>query len=112
MTADSYLQAILAREAVDTSATSPVRGVQAVLQPVLNEWGGLQLRTVHPSGSFAKGTANHSGTDIDLFVSLKSDTTNTLKPNLYDAVQQVEGKGIHPQAAERLDQCARRWVRC
>ena len=64
MTADEYLQKILAREAVDTSATSPVRGVQAILQPLLNEWGGLQLRTVHASGSFAKGTANHSGTDI------------------------------------------------
>jgi MFS family permease len=57
MTADTYLQTILAREAVNTSATSPVRGVQATLQPILNEWGGLQLRTVHPSGSFAKGTA-------------------------------------------------------
>jgi hypothetical protein len=31
MTADSYLQTILAREAVNTSLTSPVRGVQAIL---------------------------------------------------------------------------------
>ena len=78
MSADSYLQTILAREAVDTSPTSPVRSAQATLQPVLNEWAGNQLRNVHPSGSFAKGTANRSGTDIDLFISLKSDTTNTL----------------------------------
>ena len=44
MSADTYLQTILAREAVDTSATSPVRSVQTTLQPLLNEWAGAQLR--------------------------------------------------------------------
>jgi predicted nucleotidyltransferase len=33
----------------------------------------------HPSGSFAKGKENKSGTDIDLFVSLLYDVTETLK---------------------------------
>ena len=37
------------------------------------------------SSSFAKGTANNSGTDIDLFVSLASTTTNPLK-ELYDSL--------------------------
>jgi hypothetical protein len=97
MTADEYLYAILRRDAVDTSATSPVRGVQAVLQPVLNEWGGLQLRAVHPSGSFAKGTANHSGTDIDLFVSLKSDATNTLKEIYTTLFNKLKEKGYTPK---------------
>lgn len=97
MTADAYLQTILAREAVNMTATSPVRGVQAILQPVLNEWGGLQLRTVHPSGSFAKGTANHSGTDIDLFISLKSDTTNTLKEIYTTLFNKMKEKGYAPK---------------
>ncbi len=97
MTADSYLQAILAREAVDTSATSPVRGVQAVLQPALNEWAGSQLRAVHPSGSFAKGTANRSGTDIDLFVSLKTDTTSTLKEIYTTLFNKLKEKGYTPK---------------
>jgi hypothetical protein len=78
---------------VDTSTTSPVRGVQAVLQPVLIEWAGNQLRGVHPSGSFAKGTANRSGTDIDLFISLKSDTTNTLKEIYTTLLNKMKAKG-------------------
>lgn len=97
MTADEYLQTILAREAVDTSATSPVRGVQATLQPILNEWAATQLRAVHPSGSFAKGTANRSGTDIDLFVSLKSDTTNPLKEIYTGLFQRMTAKGYAPK---------------
>jgi hypothetical protein len=97
MTADTYLQTILAREQVNTSATSPVRGVQATLQSILNEWAGAQLRTVHPSGSFAKGTANHSGTDIDLFISLKSDTTNTLKEIYTFLFNKMKEKGYTPK---------------
>ncbi len=79
MSADIDLKSILDQEAVDTSTTSPVRGVQAVLEPVLREWAGNMLVSVSPSGSFAKGTANRSGTDIDLFVSLSDRTTSTLK---------------------------------
>jgi hypothetical protein len=97
MTADTYLQNILVREAVDTSSTSPVRGVQAILQPILNQWAGVQLRAVHPSGSFAKGTANRSGTDIDLFVSLKSDTTSTLKDIYLSLFNMMKAKGYSPK---------------
>ena len=97
MSADTYLQTILAREAVNTSATSPVRGVQTVLQPTLNEWAGLQLRAVSPSGSFAKGTANHSGTDIDLFISLKSDTTNSLKEIYTSLLNKMKGASYTPK---------------
>ena len=97
MTADEYLQNILAREAVDTSATSPVRGVQTALQPILIKWAGTQLRGVHPSGSFAKGTANLSGTDIDLFISLKSDTTNQLKEIYSSLVEKMQAEGYAPK---------------
>jgi tRNA nucleotidyltransferase (CCA-adding enzyme) len=97
MTADSCLQTILAREAVDTSLTSPVRGVQAALQPMLNEWAGSQLRSVQPSGSFAKGTANPSGTDIDLFASLKSNTTNALKELYTRLFNKLKEKGYTPK---------------
>jgi tRNA nucleotidyltransferase (CCA-adding enzyme) len=97
MTADAYLQNILVREAVDASSTSPVRGVQANLQPILNQWAGMQLRAVHPSGSFAKGTANSSGTDIDLFVSLKSDTTSSLKDIYSSLFNIMKAKGYSPK---------------
>lgn len=79
MSGDQYLQQILAREAVDNSIFSPVHGVLTTLSPIITQWAGSQLRSITPSGSFAKGTANSSGTDIDLFISLHPTTTETLK---------------------------------
>jgi hypothetical protein len=79
MSGDDYLLGILAREQVDTSLTSPVWAAKQALMPVLSQWGGHFLQQVHPSGSFAKGTANRSGTDIDLFLSLSPNTRESLK---------------------------------
>lgn len=78
MTADQYLQNILYREAVDVSATSPVRDIQGAIRPLIQSWAGQHLRGISPSGSFAKGTANKSGTDIDLFISLAETATAPL----------------------------------
>lgn len=85
MTADEYLFGILARENVDTSPTSPVWAAKQMLMPVLAQWGGTYLQRIVPSGSFAKGTANRSGTDIDLFISLNPNTPDTLK-QIYDTL--------------------------
>ena len=53
--------------------------MQTILTPTLQSWAGDRLLTIHPSGSFMKGTAVLSGTDIDLFVSLSDQTSETLK---------------------------------
>lgn len=96
MTAEEYLNGVLAREAVDSSANSPVRGVRQTLLPTLQAWGGTALRSVEPSGSFAKGTANRSGTDIDLFVSLH-DTTTTSLSDIYSSLFKALGQaGYNP----------------
>jgi len=79
VSADTYLQSILDREAVDTSIFSPVRAVQVTLEPIIKKWANVSLVNVTPTGSFAKGTANRSGTDIDLFISLSSQTPETLR---------------------------------
>lgn len=95
MSADRYLQNILARETVDTGLYSPVRGVQDIVMPYLQQWGGQYLMAVSPSGSFAKGTANKSGTDIDLFVSVAPGTPNTLKEiygTLFNKMEQAGGQ--------------------
>ena len=78
MSADEYLGGILIREAVDRSINSPVRGVAQTLAPVIQSWSAGYLNSVSASGSFAKGTANKSGTDIDLFLSLASNTPSAL----------------------------------
>lgn len=97
MSADDYLQGILSREAVDTGIFSPVRSVQSEIQPVLAGWAGNKLIGVNPSGSFAKGTANKSGTDIDLFISLSEQTTETLK-DIYDKLfDKMNSTGYSPK---------------
>jgi hypothetical protein len=97
MTAEIYLQQILSREAVDTGPFSPVRGVQTSLDPILRRWAGSMLSNVSPSGSFAKGTANRSGTDIDLFISLSSQTTNTLKEIYESLFNTLKANGYTPK---------------
>jgi hypothetical protein len=95
--ADVYLQTILNREAVNTGPLSPVRNVQTTLAPIIQEWAGTQLVSITPSGSFAKATANHSGTDIDLFVSLAADTTNPLKEIYEGLFSRMVAKGYAPK---------------
>lgn len=85
MSTEIYLKQILDRERVDTGPQSPVRGVQAKLDPIFRSWAGIFLESVSPSGSFAKGTANRSGTDIDLFISLSSNTKESLK-EIYESL--------------------------
>lgn len=97
MTDNEYLEAILYRERVDTAFTSPIRRVQQVIGPLIQTWGGTYLRSVTPSGSFAKGTANKSGTDIDLFISLHSRTSETLK-QIYESLQKhLSSSGYKPR---------------
>jgi hypothetical protein len=97
MTADTYLQTILLREAVDTGPYSPVRGVITTIQPHVAAWAGRYLMSLNPSGSFAKGTANKSGTDIDLFLSLSSETPETLKQVFESLFQRMTEIGGQPR---------------
>ncbi len=96
MTADEYLQGILNREAVDTGLFSPVRGVQAVIDPIVRQWAGAMLLGVQPSGSFMKGTANKSGTDIDLVISISHQTSDTLKEIYQKLFARMKEKGYIP----------------
>lgn len=82
---EEHLRAVLARHWVDTGINSPVRAVQAILDPALRAWGGQYLVDIRPSGSFAKGTAVRGGTDIDIFVSLTSTLSSPLK-SIYDTL--------------------------
>jgi hypothetical protein len=97
MSADLYLQGILNREAVNTGLVSPVRAVQTTLAPTIQKWAGSYLLAVSPSGSFAKGTANLSGTDIDLFISL-SETTKESLGEIYESLAKtVQSAGYTPR---------------
>jgi len=95
--ADAYLTNILNRKAVDTSIFSPLFNVQATIQPLLNKWANRYLLDVRPSGSFSKGTANTSGTDIDLFISLSDQTPETLKEVYEKLFMYLKEQGYAPK---------------
>ena len=86
--ADRYLRGILQREAVDTSILSPLRQVQTTLWPTIWAWANGHLLDVSPSGSFSKGTANLSGTDIDLFISVSPNVVEGLR-EIYNTLERA-----------------------
>ena len=97
VTADDYLLQILVRESVNTGIFSPVRSVQATLESAIREWANRFLVSISPSGSFVKGTANKSGTDIDLFISLSPETKETLKEIYESLFIKLQKKGYAPK---------------
>lgn len=97
MTADQYLTNILIREVVDTGPQSRVRGVLVTLLPLIRRWAAQYLLDVQASGSFAKGTANKSGTDLDIFISLSSSNPLTLGETYENLFQFLAANGHQPK---------------
>jgi hypothetical protein len=93
MTADEYIFNVLNRYNVDISNGSPVITSAQAVYPILAIWANTQLHEVKYSGSHAKGTSIAGKTDTDLFISLKSDTTNTLKDIYYSLDKTMRNKG-------------------
>ena len=93
MTPDQYVESILAKYQVPRGPTSPAERLVAVVAAPLRTWAGQQLNALEYSGSYAKETGVHGVSDVDVFISLKSDTTNTLKEiynSLYSLAQRKE----------------------
>ena len=83
MTADEYLKQIIANKKAESMTLNDWRLIN--LKTVLNNWAGQQLSELKQSGSSAKGTAVKGIADFDIFISLKSNTTETLK-EIYDSL--------------------------
>lgn len=92
-----YLTQILAREAVDTGMFSPLRQIQQVITPPVQAWANQFLLGMSPSGSFAKGTANKSGTDIDLFISLSETVPDSLSEIYEKLFNRMRETGYAPR---------------
>lgn len=89
MAPDEYVSFTLSKYAYAVAGgilvPPPVTAANKII-PQLNQWAGHWLANgISLSGSFAKGTAIRGGTDIDLFISLKSDTPGTLA-SIYDSL--------------------------
>ena len=95
MTSDDYILSTLSKYVIDTSDGSPVITAAQAVYPILANWAGTQLEEVRFSGSHAKGTGVSGKTDTDLFISLKSNTTNTLKDIYYSLNKRMLEKGYN-----------------
>ncbi|QRY30565.1 nucleotidyltransferase domain-containing protein [Variovorax sp. PDNC026] len=82
---NQYLRTVLSNNSVNNGLFSTIRPVQRTLDAPIRAWGGNLILSIEPSGSFAKGTAVRTGTDIDLFVSLSSSTVESLA-DIYDTL--------------------------
>lgn len=91
MTSIQYLKNVIAAKKAPNIELNDSRLTN--IKSVINEWAGGQLVSIKKSGSSAKGTAVHGIADFDIFISLKSNTTQTLKElyNLLDTF--VSSKG-------------------
>lgn len=90
VTPDEYVNSIIKKYNITGEVDALTKLI--VVDPlvtIIKKWAGNQLADIYYSGSRAKGTAITLSSDIDLFISLKSDTTNTLKDiyqSLYDTI--------------------------
>jgi hypothetical protein len=97
MSEQDYLNAILARELVGTGLSSPALFVPGAVRPVIEQWAGRYLHDITASGSYAKGTANRSGTDLDLFISLSPETAETLSEVHKTLIAALKAAGYQPR---------------
>jgi len=79
LTPNAYLASIIKSYRLPTGINlSPPLAAKA-LCVALRQWAGQFLIRIRPSGSFAKGTAIRGCSDLDLFVSLKPQTPDSLE---------------------------------
>jgi hypothetical protein len=77
MTADEYVRGIITKYAQTSRPLAATEAANAVAA-ILRNWGGQYVLEISYSGSSAKGTAIRGLADVDLFISLSSETPGTL----------------------------------
>lgn len=93
--ADTYLRSVVNRSRAPDILLSDFRLGQ--IMNFLHGWSGTQLVEIIKSGSSAKGTAITHVSDIDLFISLKADTTGTLR-DIYNSLESgLRMQGFSPR---------------
>lgn len=83
VTPDQYVESVLAKYAVPRGPNSPAEQLGTTVAGPVRSWAGEQLNVLEYSGSYAKETGVRGISDVDVFISLKSDTKETLK-DLYE----------------------------
>src|SRR4029453_7211542 len=97
MTPDEYVESVLARYAVPRGPMSPAETLGVTVAGPLRAWAGQQLDGLQYSGSYAKEAGVRGISDVDVFISLKSDTTGTLKEIYEKLVSLAHDNGWSPR---------------
>ncbi len=79
MTPDQYVEAVLMKYQVPRGPASPAERLGSAVAGPLGTWANQYLNELRYSGSYAKETGVRGVSDVDVFISLKSDTPGTLK---------------------------------
>lgn len=98
MTAAQYVEMILAKYAVPRGSSSPAELLGVTIAGPVRTWAGQQLKALEYSGSYAKGTGVRGISDVDIFISLKSDTSETLKEIYKSLFELALRNGWSPRA--------------
>ncbi len=85
MTQDEYVYHILKKYEDSDDEVKEVQNLTQSISNSLKNWAGDALSSIFFSGAFAKGTTIKGSSDIDLFISLKSSTSNSLK-EIYESL--------------------------
>jgi len=88
MSNNDYLKSLVNKYRVDEAKAK--KAVESIY-PIIEKWGNGYINRCFYSGSIAKGTAVSISTDADVFISLRSSITDTLKKvytSLYNAFNQ------------------------
>jgi len=97
MTGNQYLFLVLKKYEPSAGTVYLVRRAANQIIPILRVWSGNYFLGVNLSGSYAKGTAIKGGTDLDLFVSLRSITPNTLHEIYQNLLRFLKQTGYTPR---------------
>lgn len=81
----SYIQSVINKHQPQEINTYAEFFIVGPIKNDIKDWAGSCLHQITYSGSYAKGTALDSSSDLDLFISLKSTTDNTLK-EIYESL--------------------------
>jgi len=87
MTANEYIQSILRKYEVQRGPSSPAEILGNIVADPIIKWAGKYLKKLFYSGSYAKHTGVKGNTDVDIFISLSSDTPGSLKDIYNNLVQ-------------------------
>lgn len=88
MTGDQYVESVLAKYQVQRGQMSAAEQLGTVVARPIRTWASRYLNGLHYTGSYAKETGVHGVSDVDVFISLRSDTPDSLK-DIYSSLLSV-----------------------